>query len=758
MLLLRNLCLAVLVLLSAQLSANDQNRIDSLKALLEGSISDSTRSRLWFELAEEIGTSDTLLAFSCLEKGKEIAENHDDIGGLGRYYKVLGKIESRCGQYDNAMLHLDRALAYFTEADDQLNYFETVKEKGNVHLFRSEYSQAMNHYESALDFYRRSDNPVGMSRCLNNMGIIHKNRGDYVEALSVYQESVAYLDSVKNALDISQAYINMGNLFVYLGSYERALEFFSRALDISERNNFQNNISLCLSNSGVIQNKVGNYEEALNLYLRALQVSRSLNDPVQISNCLINIGTNYADMNEPEKGLDYVQEGLDIKTELGDDRTISNCYIHLADIYSLMDEYDRAIELFDMAIPIKEQLNDPDGLIRCYLGQGSIAYELKRYVTAEQMADRALEIARDIRAMEYIAASYQLKKEIAVSRGDYHSAYFYEVQHHLYGDSLMDEATARAAMEMEFRMRSKMLRQENENLRIQSSLDQLLVKRRTTIVYFILALATILLLALILVLYYMRRHKLASLKLEEKNLVITRQNLKLDKVNKTKDRMMSIIAHDLRGTIGNQLTAVEVLNSMEGDRKTEVDRKSLLGNLKNSASYSLELLENLLHWSRLEEGGSKYHPEEVKLNMLVNNCLSLYSESARTKDLSLDKDMKETIICYVDKIMMETIFRNLISNAIKFSNPGGAVTIGLVKTNGMIHFWVSDKGIGMSDKEKQNILQNEAKSRRGTANEKGAGMGLTLVQEFTRMHNGELHVTSEANTGSTFEVVIPCIN
>jgi len=260
------------------------------------------------------------------------------------------------------------------------------------------------------------------------------------------------------------------------------------------------------------------------------------------------------------------------------------------------------------------------------------------------------------------------------------------------------------------------------------------------------------------VLYFMRRYRNASLKLEEKNLVITRQNLKLDQLIKTKDKMMSIIAHDLRGTIGNQLTAVEVLNRIEGDTSVEIDRKRLLGNLKNSASYSLELLENLLHWSRLEEGESNYHPEEVKLNTLISNCLSLYSENAKSKHIELVTEINGTYICYVDRIMMETVYRNLISNAIKFSNPGGKITIRLSQVDGMTQFSVSDQGIGMTEEETQKVLLNGGITRRGTANEKGAGMGMTLVREFTNLHNGKLTITSEPNHGSTFEVIIPCFN
>ncbi|MDF1574431.1 MAG: tetratricopeptide repeat protein [Bacteroidales bacterium] len=758
MLLFRILSILLLLITYAQLPAADQDLRDSLKAALEADIADSTRSRLLFELAEEVGAADTLLSFSCLEKGRAIAEELGDVEGLGVYYKTLGKIKSRSGLYDQALLIYDRALACFNEAGDQLSYFEMVKEIGNVHLFRSEFTEAMNHYQTALDYYKRKNHQIGISRCLNNMGIIYKNRGNYVEALSVYQESVVYLDSVRNAYDISQAYINMGNLFVYLGSYNQALEYFNKALEIAIRHNQQHNISLCLANSGVVQNKLGNYEEALNLYQRSLKVSNLLNDPVQISNCLINIGTNYAEMGEAERGLEYVQQGMDIKTELGDQRAISNCYIHLADIRTVMAEHDEAIVLFNRAIPAKQELKDQDGLIRCYLGLGFSALKQGQFGESARMTDMALEIAEKIGAMEYIAKGYQIKKDIAVEQGDYKSAYQFAIAHHSYNDSLIDEASSKAAMEMEFRMRSRVLQQENENLRIQSNLDQALVRKRTTVFYSILIVASVLLLGFLLVLYFMRRNRKTSRKLEEKNLVITRQNLKLDQINKTKDRMMSIIAHDLRGTIGNQLTTVEVLNRIEGEKKVEINRKRLLGNLKNSASYSLELLENLLHWSCIEEGASNYHPEEVKLNTLVSNVLSLYSESAQNKDLEFSRELDGIISCYVDRIMMETIYRNLISNAIKFSRPGGRITVGLKRVDGMTYFRVSDQGTGMSEEDVRKVLSNGGVSRRGTANEKGAGMGLILVQEFTKIHHGKLNISSEANKGSTFEVVIPCIN
>jgi signal transduction histidine kinase len=589
------------------------------------------------------------------------------------------------------------------------------------------------------------------------MGIIHKNRGDYVEALSVYQESVLYLDSIKHAYDISQAYINMGNVFVHLGTYDQALEFYGKALSISEREDYQKNISLCLSNSGVVHNKIRNYDEALNLYQKALLTSQSLNDPVQMANCLINIGTNYADMGEPEKGIGYVQRGMDMRLDMGDESGISNCHIHLGDIYSIMEDYERATSLYKKALEQKILLEEPDGIIRSYLGLGSIRLDQRMYQEARFFTNQALEIAMEINAKEHIASAYKIKGDLAARMGNYRSAHAFVTQYHLYRDSLMDDATAKVAMEMEFRNRARSLQQENENLRIQANLDRLEMRKRTLITRSILVIVSLLAAGLILVLYFLRKLRKTSLKLEEKNLVITKQNLKLDQVNKTQDRIMSIIAHDLRGTIGNQLTAVEVLHRIEGDDKVEIDRNSLLGNLKNSASYSLELLENLLHWSRLEEGVSNFHPEKVRLTTLVSNCLSLFGEAASNKGITITKEIKGKLNCTADRIMMETIFRNLISNAIKFSNPGGNISISLVEEKEMVKIKVSDQGIGMSPEQIHNVQVNGGYSRRGTANEKGAGMGLTLVREFTHAHKGSLAIRSEPGKGSTFEVSFPCI-
>ncbi len=748
--------LLLLVLFSTvTAAAQERFQTDSLRSELEIHTVDSVRCRLMLEIATAFKTTDTTSSLETLDQAKVLARELEDKSYLGRAHEIRGEMHAHFGEYDLAIMEYDRALAYYNEADNDNGYYETLKDKGNIHLFKAEYPQAMSYYETALDYYQRNGISQGASRCLNNMGIIYKNRGAYVEALTVYEESIKIIDKNEDPMQIAQGYINMGNVFVYLGSYERALEHFEKALDISENQHSRKDVALCLLNSGVVQNKCGNFIEADKFYRRALTLGREIGDPVLISNSLINIGTNYSEMGRLEEGLDQVEKGCDIKGELGDERTISNCYIHLAGIRHKMKEYDRSIELLMEAIPSKEALGDQEGLVRCYMGLARVNFDMGNYPVANQLADQALEIAEGINALEHITAGYSIKEKIAESTGNYRAAYRYAMKFKRYDDSLLDESTSKAAMEMEFRHRSKILERENENLRIQSGLTSELMKKRNAFLYSIAGIAILLAAGLFLGLYLLRRLRYTSFKLEEKNLVITRQNLKLDAINRTKDRMMSIIAHDLRGTIGNQLTAIDVMHRLEASDNKEIDRNKLLGNLKHSASYSLELLENLLHWSRLEESNTFFHPEEIDLSRVVKSCIDLFDETARQKEISIELNIGESVRLQADKIMLEVIIRNLLSNSIKFSERRGNITLSAVENESLIHFEIADTGVGMSREQLDKVMNNGGYTMRGTANEKGAGIGLTLIREFTAIHNGELTIESEPGKGTRIMIAFP---
>jgi signal transduction histidine kinase len=145
----------------------------------------------------------------------------------------------------------------------------------------------------------------------------------------------------------------------------------------------------------------------------------------------------------------------------------------------------------------------------------------------------------------------------------------------------------------------------------------------------------------------------------------------------------------------------------------------------------------------------------INLKALITGCISLFDESARKKDLTIEQSCDGITAVYADRIMLETVIRNLLSNAIKFSSTGGIISISAaVKDNNTV-IEVTDHGVGMSGEQIEKVLNNSGYTRRGTNNEKGAGIGLTLVREFTAVHKGTMHISSKEGEGTSITVTLP---
>jgi signal transduction histidine kinase len=184
--------------------------------------------------------------------------------------------------------------------------------------------------------------------------------------------------------------------------------------------------------------------------------------------------------------------------------------------------------------------------------------------------------------------------------------------------------------------------------------------------------------------------------------------------------------------------------------------KEITVSMKESAQNIYGLLENLLEWSRLRRGGLDFIPEKLKLNEKVGDCIDVLSEAARKKGVEIVISIPDEIEVNVDNHMFDSIIRNLVSNAIKFTRPGGKVRLEAVCLNEhFIEMKVCDSGIGMDQELKDKLfLLSEKTSRPGTEGELSTGLGLLLCKEFIEKHGGKIWVESEVGKGSTFSFTI----
>jgi PAS domain S-box-containing protein len=238
-------------------------------------------------------------------------------------------------------------------------------------------------------------------------------------------------------------------------------------------------------------------------------------------------------------------------------------------------------------------------------------------------------------------------------------------------------------------------------------------------------------------------------------LLLLERERQLRELNSTKDKLFSIIAHDLRSPFNSILGLSELL--IENTKNFEVsESEKYLEIINSSAKNTLILLDNLLDWAKSQTEKNIFKPEKTSLPAIINEMLEVSKSVVKIKNIALIISQIDDIKVYADINMLKTILRNLISNAIKYTHPNGVITISAVQNQNNIEITVSDNGVGMSEETRNKLFEIGSNiTTAGTANEKGSGLGLILCREFIEIHGGEIWVNSELGKGSSFTFSLP---
>lgn len=236
---------------------------------------------------------------------------------------------------------------------------------------------------------------------------------------------------------------------------------------------------------------------------------------------------------------------------------------------------------------------------------------------------------------------------------------------------------------------------------------------------------------------------------------VRQQSEQLLGMNKLKDRLFSIIAHDLRGPLINLNDIIKMLN--EG-MITEEEFKSFVPQLSKNIGYTTGLLENLLFWSKSQLQGEVVKPVYFNLKEVSVNILHLFENTIHEKEILIENDIQLNTKVYADKDMIQLVVRNLISNAVKFSKRGGSIYLTSKTEGNNTILCVKDTGVGITEVDQKKLFEQETFTTRGTDNEQGTGLGLLLCKDFIEKNGGSIWVESELGKGSKFCVQIPNTN
>ena len=228
-------------------------------------------------------------------------------------------------------------------------------------------------------------------------------------------------------------------------------------------------------------------------------------------------------------------------------------------------------------------------------------------------------------------------------------------------------------------------------------------------------------------------------------------------MNKSRDKLYSIIAHDVRSPLSGILQTIDAIDQGYIDPNSK-DFKEIIHHLKIRTKDTSTLLSSLLQWTRLQDENVILQFKETNISLIINSCIQLLEANANEKDIKISNYIHEELEAWCDEVSIHTIFRNIISNAIKFTPQSGSITISASKTDSEVQICINDNGVGMSNETIQLIFEeNKHYSSSGTANELGTGLGLMLVKDFIKKNNGKIDIVSKIGEGTSFYVILPIL-
>lgn len=550
------------------------------------------------------------------------------------------------------------------------------------------------------------------------------------------------------------------------GRYAESLELYFKVIEISEKYNYKERIAFVYQSIGRINDQQTNYQEAINYTQKSLDIFTGLNNELGMSYCFLTLGEIYSKKKEYKKGIDYYNQSLKIRQKIKNKEGIAAVYSLIGRNLIAQRNNLEAVNYLKMARQLFTELDNTRGLINVLNYLTQIAISEKRWSDALYYSQESIKLAKESGITEYSKESYQNQTDIYVAQNDYVNAYQAQKKLNNLKDSLLNEEKIKSSQEIEAKYLSKEKEQEISLLTTQN-------KNQQNFLYLSSIIAILMILAGIAFYFNIRQKQKNNRQLLEKqkevqeksdklaqlNEEITLQNEEIksqrdeqEKINLFKDRLFSIISHDLRNPIASLKGALTLFKL---DFLTKEEREELVDKLDRDLQASSYLLDNLLNWAKTQMQGIKINPQNIQIAQLVEENFNLLKPQAERKQIAFVANVKSDAIVFADLEMIKTVIRNLLHNAIKYTEQNGIISIHTFQTKQFVIIAVQDNGRGMSQQEQQKLFGDEHFSTHGTANEKGSGLGLLLCKDFVERNGGSIWVESVENEGSTFSFTLP---
>lgn len=567
----------------------------------------------------------------------------------------------------------------------------------------------------------RSDSSL-MADVYHGLGTCHWYKSDFVKAMEYYLLAASYYEKQGLEGKSISSQINVGLIYLTIGDLPKAKGLLGSLIPQLQNHELYLGLANVYNYLGTAYDSETNYDSAIYVMEECVKYARLANSLQLEARGISGLGIVYAAKGDYAKAAEYQYMSLDMEQKVGNELGVMDTYIILGALEAAQKNYRKAEEYFHKAESSRMMKGN-------YLSQGKLYQQMTNMY--DEMGD--------------VRKSYEVYKKLVSAT-----------------DSIKNMDKIAIINELNEKYESEKKSNEILNLKKDQELASLTLNKERTQKFLFGSIAVFLFLVIGLVIFFYAQLRNSKIKLDSQNKIISDVNNELIKSaealrisNETKDKLFALVAHDLRGPLTSLRGIGEILDfyTRKGDQEK---LGQIILQIDQSTASVNHLLDNLLKWALAQSNGIQYTPSRFSLNQLVLETVDLFRENFIAKDVTLKYSLLETSDVFGDYHMLSTVLRNLISNALKFSNQGGEVSVCLNMKDTNVEVVVKDDGTGISQ-EVINKLQNKEMiySTPGTASEKGTGLGLSLCNEFIELHQSKLNITSPENGGTVVSFDLP---
>ena len=601
---------------------------------------------------------------------------------------------------------LDSLLRSADQEKIDSNRLKTYNRIGDYYLDNNP-GKAIDYFLKVQELAKRLNLKKRLANSYYDLGYCYLNKADYDKSLENYLVALRMYEDLKDSFRLSNALMSIGNLYGQNKNFQKSSSYYNQSQAIIEAINDSLQLSRILSQKGILYDQTKRYDSALVWFKQSYRIGQLVNESYSVVYALSNIGLTYKHQGKTAEALAYFDSVMITFKNMGapvDD--FASVYNNIGATYAQAGNFVKAKEAFDKSVELATNSGSTSIVMENYRNMSDMFGDMKNF---EQQA-------------KYLKKYYNVKDSIFTA----------------------DSKNQLTELESDYQL-------EKKNTEIVKKEAEVVKQTSQRNLFIIIALATIILLAGLA--FFYRRIKINNRLLNEKNIQINQQKNELQTLNQVKDRLFSIISHDLRNPL---VTLRSYLSLVEDSTIPEEKRLLFKNHTMNAVIHTSDMLDNLLTWANMQIKNTDPAIVHLQLEEAIQDVVDNVQAQAAQKDISIGMEINAGVAPGDYNIFTITL-RNLLTNAIKYSQAGQSINISSVKENGQVLIAVKDEGVGLSKKQIDEIMSDQNSSNLGTGGEKGTGLGLFLVKQLLQKINASLEIESEEGKGSTFTIKLPSL-